>query len=202
MIKTLVFDFGDVFLTLNKEATEKELEKLGIINFSKERMEFLQTYEKGLISTNEFLAQLKKWYPKIPQHELVKAWNSILVDFPRARMDFIQDIVKKKQFTLILLSNTNDLHMDWVSKHISFFNTFKSCFDAFYLSHEINYRKPDIEIFKFIIKKHQLNPSETLFIDDTAENTNAAQKLGFQTWNINPTKEDVTHLFTRKKEVF
>lgn len=202
MIKTLVFDFGDVFLELDKGATERELEKLGITNFSEEKTDFLRAYEKGVVSTKDFLAQLKEWHPEIPKDQLINAWNSILVDFPKERMDFIQDLAKNGDFQLILLSNTNDLHIDWVSKHISFFNKFRACFDAFYLSHEINYRKPDTGIFKFIIEKHKLDPEETLFIDDTKENTEAAKRLGFQIWNIDPAKENVTHLFTHKRELF
>jgi glucose-1-phosphatase len=39
-----------------------------------------------------------------------------------------------------------------------FLQNFRNCFDAFYLSHEINFRKPDAAIYEFVLKKHDLNP--------------------------------------------
>lgn len=101
-----------------------------------------------------------------------------------------------------MLSNTNEIHIDWIKENVSFFDEFKSYFDAFYLSHEINFRKPDAEIYEFVLKNHDLKPGECLFIDDTKENTDAAEALGIHTWNIDPTKEDVIELFKAKKELF
>ncbi|HET7361905.1 MAG TPA: HAD family phosphatase [Salinimicrobium sp.] len=202
MIKTLLFDFGDVFLTLDKKATLREFKRLGVTDFSPEVFKFLQEYEKGKISSRTFIVQFKEWFPHISENQIIQAWNAILLDFPKPRMDFIKKLASEEKFKLILLSNTNDLHIDWVAKNIAFFEEFKGCFDAFYLSHEINFRKPDHNIFQFIIKKHNLEPNEVLFIDDTAENTKSAEKLGFKIWNINPEKEDVTQLFHLKKELF
>ena len=82
------------------------------------------------------------------------------------------------------------------------YNEFKSCFEVFYLSHEMNLRKPNANIFEFVLTKHQLNPKDTLFIDDTKENTDAAAELGMQVWNINPEKDDVIELFTTQKILF
>jgi len=42
-------------------------------------------------------------------------------------------------------------------------------------------RKPDSEIFEFVLNTHQLNPSETLFIDDSPQHINTAKSLGIQT---------------------
>lgn len=202
MIDTLIFDFGDVFLTLDKSATLRELQKFGVENFSSEHMEFLETYEKGLVSTEVFTSTLGDWFPFLSKNQLINAWNSILMDFPQNRMAFIKQLSEDRKFRLILLSNTNDLHIKWVMKNIPFFEDFKACFDAFYLSHEINFRKPDRNIFEFVIEKHHLDPKKTLFIDDTKENTDAAEKLGLHTWNINPEKEKITDLFSRKNDLF
>ena len=82
------------------------------------------------------------------------------------------------------------------------YERFQKCFDAFYLSQEIHFRKPNTDIFDFVLNTHQLNPKECLFIDDTKENTDTAKKLGIQTWNINPETEDIIHLFSIQKELF
>lgn len=202
MINTLIFDFGDVFLSLDKSATLREFQKFGATDFSADHIAFLKQYETGEVSTELFLKKMQSWFPQISANELIHAWNSILLDFPKERMDFIKKLSEERKFQLILLSNTNDLHIEWAAKNICFFEEFKACFDAFYLSHEINFRKPDQRIFEFVIGKHKLNPTEVLFIDDTEENTKAAEQLGFHTWNLCPEKEKVSDLFTRKSHLF
>ena len=75
------------------------------------------------------------------------------------------------------------------------YERFKSCFDQFYLSHEIHFRKPDASIYEFVLEQNQLKACDCFFVDDTKENTEAAAQLGIHTWNNNPVKEDVVNLF-------
>jgi HAD superfamily hydrolase (TIGR01509 family) len=67
------------------------------------------------------------------------------------------------------------------------------------LSHEINFRKPNTEIYQFVLNENKLKAEETFFIDDTKENTDAAERLGIKTWNLIPGKEDVVDLQTQKE---
>lgn len=202
MIKTIIFDFGDVFLDLDKAATGKELEKHEVAEFSEQFLKHNQDYEKGLISSEEFISGYCEYFPQLTPEKFRDSWNAILLHFPEHRLEFLQQLAREKKYNLILLSNTNDIHIEWVKENVAFFEDFKSCFDAFYLSQEVNLRKPDASIFEFVLKQHTLKPSETLFIDDTSENTEAAEKLGIHTWNIDPSKEDVVDLFEVKKELF
>ena len=55
MIKNIIFDFGDIFINLDKKATHKELEKLGVSNISDEIMLVVHQYEKGLITSRDFI---------------------------------------------------------------------------------------------------------------------------------------------------
>lgn len=202
MIKTIIFDFGDVFLNLDKAATTRELERLEISSFSEEMLQKNREYEKGLISSKEFVDGYCSTFPQLSSEAFTGSWNAILIDFPRHRLEFLQNLKAEGHYKLILLSNTNHIHIDWVKQNIDFFEDFKNCFDAFYLSQELNLRKPDPEIYEYVLEKHDLKPQETLFIDDTKENTETAAKLGIHTWNIDPEKEDVTQLFTVKNELF
>lgn len=202
MIKTIIFDFGDVFLNLDKPATARELKKHNISDFSEKMLQKNREYEKGLISSEEFINGYCSTFPQLTSETFTSTWNSILVDFPKHRLEFLKKLKKEGNFKLILLSNTNHIHIDWVKENIDIFEEFQQCFDAFYLSQEINLRKPDLEIYEYVLKQQDLKPEETLFIDDTAENTEAAAKLGIHTWNIDPEKEDVTELFNVKKELF
>jgi len=204
MIKNLIFDFGDIFINLDKPATARELEKLGITDFTPEMVDKNQAYEKGLMSTVNFVNFYHAKFPNATKEDLVEAWNAILLDFPIHRLKFIQQLANDKKYRLFLLSNTNDLHISWIQHDwgMQLYNQFAACFEQFYLSHEIHFRKPDSDIYEFVLRENDLKASETLFIDDTAENTDAAAKLGIHVWNLIPGEEDVIDLFTHKKSLF
>jgi len=204
MIKNLLFDYGDIFINLDKPATARELIKLGIEDFTPEMVEKNQAYEKGLMTTEDFVDFYHKKFPNTTKEALIDAWNAILLDFPKHRLEFITQLAKDKTYRLLLLSNTNDLHISWIQHDwgMELYNEFRVCFEQFYLSHEINLRKPDANIYEFVLRENDLKASETLFIDDTKENTDAAAKLGIHVWNLIPGEEDVVDLFTHKKELF
>lgn len=203
MIKNLVFDFGDVFLDLDKEGAMKNaLDLFQIDGLSDEMAAFNCLYEQGLISTSEFIDFYYNNFPKLSRHDIIEVWNYVLKEFPKHKLEFLQQLSKENNYKLILLSNTNELHIDWVKQNISFYEEFKGYFDKFYLSHEINLRKPDKEIFEFVLNENKIKATETLFIDDTKENTDAAEHLGIHTWNIDETSEDIVNLFTIKKDLF
>lgn len=198
MIKNIVFDFGDIFINLDKKLFAEELQKIHIPQESEELLPILQQYEMGLVSTDKFLTFFEERL-SVSQDQLKKAWNSILLDFPKERLRFIQNLSESKKYRLFLLSNTNDLHISWIQKNwgMEQYNAFKICFEQFYLSHEINLRKPNNNIYEFVLTTNKLAPKETLFIDDTKENTDAAKALGIHIWNLKPGKEDVLELLTK-----
>ena len=204
MIKTLIFDFGDVFINLNKESTLIELQKLGITSFTEEMFQINIQYETGKIDTKSFVNSYLELFPNFTGEQLSNAWNAIILDFPEYRLEFMEALSEKKEFNLLLLSNTNELHIEKVIENMTLerYNRFKNCFDAFYLSHEIHFRKPNFDIYEFVLNTHTLKPEECLFIDDTLENTESAKKMGIHTWNINPKTEDVINLFSIHKELF
>ena len=203
MIKNLIFDFGDVFINLDKQgASENALRLFELDEFPEELIAINTLYEQGLISTDEFLEFYVENFPKLSKKDIIDAWNYILKDFPSHRLDFIKALSEEKKYRLFLLSNTNELHIDYIKSHFPFYVEFQSCFEQFYLSHEIHLRKPNTDIFEFVLNENQLTASECLFIDDTKDNTDTAKSLGFHIWNIDEIKEDVAHLLTIKHELF
>ena len=203
MIKTLIFDFGNVFINLDIEGAAKyAFETLEIDTFSEEISAFNSLYEQGLISTEEFIEFYAENFPNLSDDELIYTWNYMLKHFPKERLEFIKALKASAKYKLILLSNTNELHINWIKESVSFFEDFKNCFDAFYLSHEINLRKPNADIFEFVLKENKLKAEECLFIDDNKDNIETANALNFKTWHINPETEDVCSLFETKSTLF
>ncbi|MBU2940635.1 HAD family phosphatase [Lacinutrix sp. C3R15] len=203
MIKNLIFDFGDVFINLDKVgAMQNALQAFEVDALPEELVAINTLYEQGLLETNEFFEFYQENFPKLTRDAIKNAWNFILKDFPRKRLEFVQQLASEKKYKLILLSNTNELHIDWIKENVSFYEEFKACFDAFYLSHEIQLRKPNANIYKFVLAQNNIKAEESLFIDDTLENTEAAKQLGIHVWNIDETKENIIDLFTIKKDLF
>jgi putative hydrolase of the HAD superfamily len=202
-INTLIFDFGDVFINLDKQgAMQNALNLFELDELPEDLIAINTLYEQGLMTTEEFVEFYTDNFPKLSKKEVVDAWNYILKDFPDHRLEFIKKLAKDQHYELILLSNTNELHIDWIKNKVSFYEEFKACFNQFYLSHEIHYRKPNSDIYEFVLKENKLKPNACLFIDDTKDNTDTANSLGLHVWNIDETKEDVTNLFTINKNLF
>ncbi len=196
MIKNLLFDFGDIFINLDKQATLAAMMQFGLNEVTPEMNAMNNRYEKGVVSTAEFIAFYKSLFPQASRNDLEAAWNAIILDFPEYRLEFIEELATKKEFNLFLLSNTNELHISKVKEHMGTtkFDRFKNCFQQFYLSHEIGMRKPDEEIYSFVLRENHLKAQETFFIDDTYENTSSALALGIKIWNLQPGIDDVIHL--------
>ena len=200
MIKNIIFDFGDVFLNLDKAGPSKVLKQKGIDFMTKEDEELLRTYEVGKVTSEEVILHFNKNY-SLKNDEFKWIWNSMLLDFPDHRFEFLKNLKSSNKYRLFLLSNTNEIHIDWVKEDwgMERYDEFKSCFEKFYLSHEIHLRKPNTDIYEFVLSENQLKPDETFFIDDTKVNTDAASAIGIKTWNIDPRNEDITNLISMIK---
>lgn len=196
MIKNIILDFGDIFIDLDKPATAEAMKKYGFTNLTPSLDSLFKEYEKGTISSSDFLDTVSRHFPEAPHQYIIDAWNAILKDFPDSRLEFVEALAKENNYRLFLLSNTNDIHIEYVKQQMGMekFNRFKNSFEVFYLSYEMGMRKPDVEIFEFVLKTDKLMASETLFVDDTKENTDAAASIGINVWNLQVGKEDITEL--------
>jgi glucose-1-phosphatase len=194
MISTIIFDFGDIFINLDKEKCFEEFRKLGLTELHEELKVQNLLFETGKISELEFIQGYQKYIPQATIEQIRDAWNSLIGDFPLHRLEFLQLLSKKYQ--LFLLSNTDAIHISHFEHKVgvSFYSDFYQCFEKVYFSHELGIRKPDAEIFSYITNKHELSPKRTLFVDDRKENTDIAKSLGMQIWNLQVGKEDVTEL--------
>ncbi|GGD29943.1 HAD family hydrolase [Flavobacterium orientale] len=198
MINAIIFDFGDVFINLEKEAVTKAFKELGLKEWSQDLDELNSKFEIGKISEIQFIEGFQKHLPNASVDEIRKAWNAVLGDFPLYRLEFLQNL--KGKYRLFLLSNTDAIHIEKFEHKvgISFARDFYQCFEKVYFSFEVGMRKPTEDIFKFVIQKQGLQPNKTLFIDDRKDNTDTAEKLGMVVWNLNPNEEDVVDLFDKK----
>lgn len=186
MIKNVIFDLGVVLLDVNYQRTIDAFTALGMDNpvesFSKHKQDdFFRKYERGHMTENEFLKGLSKRTGVADLYKLRDAWCEMLGGFPKEKYDFIKKF--GEDFSLFILSNTNQTHQIWFEKKIDEqygWKNFTNCFVHIGYSHQINQRKPDKEAFQYLLDTYDLNPRETLFVDDTLDHVHGARKLGLQ----------------------
>ena len=199
MINTIIFDFGDIFVNLEKDVQIEEFKKIGLNEPNEELIANNDLFEKGKINELDFIKSFEKFIPNASLEEIVKAWNSVIGDFPLHRLEFLQLLSSK--YRLFLLTNTDSIHISRFEHKagMSFYTDFYRCFEKVYYSYEMGMRKPDPEIFKTILRKHDLSAKRTLFVDDKKENTDVAESLGLYVWNLQVGQEDVVDLFEQKQ---
>ena len=179
MINTIIFDFGNIFIDLNMPGLEKAFKDLGLTEWNEELDELNKRFEIGKISETEFIQGFQKQLPDATVDEIRAAWNAILGVFPLERVEFLQNL--KGKYRLFLLTNTDMIHIDHFEHKagMSMTRDFYNCFEKVYYSYELGMRKPDVEIFKFLINKHELSPKRTLFVDDKKDVTTCRPKFNF-----------------------
>lgn len=184
-VKNIIFDLGGVILNIDYQKTIDAFKQLGIKNFdvlfTQAKQELLfDRYEKGEISSNEFISHLQnKFSENINKATIKDAWNAMLLDLPNERLNLLNNI--KSNYNTALLSNTNEIHLDAFHEIIQKENVIEDLnpyFDEVYFSCRMNMRKPDPEIFKKVCQNRSYTPNETLFIDDSIQHVEGAQKAG------------------------
>jgi putative hydrolase of the HAD superfamily len=187
----IIFDFGAVIINIDYHKTRQEFEKIGFENFDElfskaKQNNLFDNLEKGLINANEFRNQLREICGvSLKDDQIDAAWNSMLLDLPQERLDLLKRLSSQKP--IYLLSNTNIIHektfSDYIDKQWGM-TAFTSIFNKVYFSHQVNMRKPDVEIFNLVISENNLNPAKTLFIDDSPQHIQGAILAGIQAFHL------------------
>ncbi|HET8963619.1 MAG TPA: HAD family phosphatase [Chitinophagales bacterium] len=205
--KNIIFDLGGVILNIDYDLTAKAFAGLGLDRFNQlfskaQQEQLFDLYEKGMISSLDFRDALNNALSKpVSAATLDAAWNAMLLDLPPARLALLKKI--KSTHRTFLLSNTNEIHMHWFSDSLQQhygIPDLSSYFEKVYLSYEINLRKPDPAIFHHVLNTNDLNPSETLFIDDSPQHVESSGKLGIQTHWLDVRKEDIVDLLVTSED--
>jgi putative hydrolase of the HAD superfamily len=199
-IKNLIFDFGNVLTDLDKNRCVSNFKALGLQHVDSlisdsSKQGFFKDQEKGLITSDQFRDYVRQLIGKpVSNEQIDAAWNSFLVEIPSYRLAMLLEL--RKKYKVYLLSNTNAIHWKWACKNLFAYKgfTINSYFEKLYLSYEMKMLKPDIEIFQAVLDDADIDPHETFFVDDSAENCRAAQSLGLSTYMPKP-GEDWSGLF-------
>ncbi len=195
--RNILFDFGNVIIDIDIPRAKTALESLMRPDLSLKAVEqhltgLIHQYETGSIDTDTFVKGIMdNARPHVQKSEVIDAWNSMLTGIPSYRFGMLEAL--KVNFTLLMLSNTNSLHLSWILSHLKDIHGVsdfeKRYFHSIYYSHQIGFRKPQAEAFRYVIEDSFITPSNTLFIDDVEENILTAKRLGFKTRLFHPDEE-------------
>jgi len=192
-IKNIIFDLGGVILDIDLLKGISAMKQLGITDFESASQKFNRTetfleFEKGLISEKEFLMKLKEeCNVDFDEDKFIAAWNEIIVGFCRKPIELVDKLNKSDRFRTFMLSNTNSLHKAFYTRILQTeysINGLEDLFEKAYFSHEIYMRKPDAEIYHYVLKDGGMQPEETLFIDDSQANIETAEALDMETFHL------------------
>lgn len=190
-IKNIIFDYGNVIFTINFELAQNAFVQLGIQNVNsffshREHHTLFDDFEQGNISSDAFRDGIRNisGQQHLSDQQIDDAWNTLLIGVPNGTHELLLDL--KKHYRTFLLSNTNEIHYLWIMRYLqeqfSFDNGNQGLFEKDYYSHLLRMRKPNRNIFDYILKENRLDPSETLFIDDSPQHLKTASEMGIQTY--------------------
>lgn len=197
-INTLIFDLGGVIVDLEPNRTLDEFARLA----HKQVPEILErytshpsfnAYETGRIEEEDFRNSVRSMFNLTASDaEIDRCWNAMLIGIPLEKLTMLTRL--KKHFTVLVLSNTNSIHLRYLNEVILKGQVLDAYVHQAHYSHQIGMRKPDQEIFDYVLTAHSLLPEQTLFMDDNLDNMNAAKALGMEALLIeHPAR--VTYLF-------
>jgi len=186
-IKNIIFDWGGVITDLHFDASKTAFHDLGLFIFD-EKVPFdplnkiFIPLEIGRISAGEFRDNLRKLSSKLLSDEMIdQAWNAMLGALPVERWKLLEST--RYRYRTFLLSNTNAIHLEYYSRYLEgIYGTYGyvHLFEKAYFSFELHLRKPNRDIFEFVLEDSRLMAEETLLIDDSLENIESALKVGLQ----------------------
>jgi putative hydrolase of the HAD superfamily len=189
--KNIIFDLGAVIINITPETVVDAFRSAYQGDFETKYAQLVssgifEAYEIEKVNSAKFLATIfEALEGQISTQDIEAIWNKMLLDIPTRRIEILQQ--QKALKNTFLCSNTNEIHIDVINQYIKDefnINGLDPLFHQVYLSYKLGIRKPNPEIFELILDQHQLIPSETLFIDDSAEHIATANKLGIQTIHL------------------
>ena len=180
MVKNIIFDLGNVLLNFkpveylhtkisNREKVQQIYEEI----FTSEEWLML---DRGVITEEEAVNEICN--RSTENSELIRSvmhnWYQLLTPI-NDTIELLKTL-KHEGYRLYVLSNFHLLAYEDVTKRYEFFKYFEGGI----ISYKEKLMKPEKDIYNELIKRYEINPKESIFIDDTKENIESASKLGFK----------------------
>lgn len=187
MIRAFLFDIGNVLLRFDFNLA---LQKLAHHSdpAAETILELIEpvkaAYEGGRMERADFQAEVRAILRYTgTDTDFISAWEDIFTE-NQPMIDLVHQL--KGRYPLYLLSNTSDIHVDFIFRRYPVFSLFD---DAIY-SYKVRASKPEREIYEITSRQLGINPAETFFIDDLLPNIESAREVGFRAHHYHHDKHE------------
>lgn len=176
-IETIIFDLGNTVVNFDHRIavrkilpfTDKSFKEILDLFFDSD---ITERFETGKINSRQFFNEVKKMLNlKLSSGNFEPIWNEIF-----SCNQEMERLVKKlsNNYRLVLLSNINQMHMDYIKKE---FEIIKS-FDIIVASHEVGHRKPAKQIYEHALKAAKCHKHSLVYTDDRLDLIKISSSLG------------------------
>ena len=185
-IKTMFFDLGKVIINYDTDLLIEGYNKYGKVDKNK-YVDYLWNskdsngYMEGKITSSQFYMRTKREFKlKIRYNEFYEVWNGMFSLYPEVE-EIIRNIKEKNpEIRLVLVSNTNEAHFDFIRAQYDILNVF----DEFVVSHKVGKQKPRAKIFTEALKAGKNPAKETFYTDDIEKFISAARSMGIRAFQF------------------
>ncbi len=175
----IVFDLGNVLLPFDYKIILRRLDGVGsglgekFAEFYKNNYDIHRRFERGELSSEEFSGIiLNVLEHKVPKEDFFDIYSSMF----SVNEELVAVLpALKKNYKLVLLSNTNDIHRRYGWQR----NEFLKLFDKLVLSHEVGAVKPEEKIYRAVEEFTGDAPEQHFYIDDIPEYVAGGKKMGW-----------------------
>jgi putative hydrolase of the HAD superfamily len=191
--RNIILDLGGVILELDVNRTIRAFHALGFpplqsADIILSRYPFFLEFETGEISPENFIDRVLEISGNHASTDRVlDAWNAMILGFRKETIELLLRL--RREFRLFLLSNTNAIHEITYNRQLREDHgipNLRDLFEKVYYSHELKLRKPDAQIFRFLLQDAELEAGECLYIDDTLDHIESARTLGIRSYHLAP----------------
>ena len=175
MLKNVIFDFGGVVCTFSQDAilddfcTGEAHARLKPVLFRS-----WQALDEGTADYEEYVAETLKLLDgedKQIARRFFREWHRSMRPIPEIWA--LVGELKARGYGVYLLSNAST----WFAGHLDDYPILR-LFDGRLVSAPEKMAKPEERIYRLALERFGLNAAETLFVDDRAENAEAAERVG------------------------
>ena len=179
MIRTILFDIGNVLIRFDPRIALQKL--AGNTSYSVSEMTGLlrgwpriYDFECGRVKTADFFDEIcaRLNLCGLTAEQFAETWSAIFQEEMLVNPKTLLSL--KERYRLMLLSNTNPLHFNFMQVRYPVLREF----DDAILSYEVGAMKPEPEIFREALARSSSRPEETAYVDDIEENVIVAGQMG------------------------
>jgi HAD superfamily hydrolase (TIGR01509 family) len=180
MIEVIYLDLGKVLIDFDYAVAAQRLLEISPLPFSEitkvlSEPQLLFEFETGKLSALEYYKIIcDALEMQVSPNEFRSLWGSMFLPEPLVSENFLRELKQRKR--LILLSNTNEIHFEYIEENFPILNQIEERL----LSFRVGYMKPDPHIFQLAIEKAGVAPEKIFFADDRIENVEGARLAGIE----------------------